>query len=96
MGQCLHQFLLIYHLLWYHGNTFVQQRSRKIGIKLHKNPSSLSNSVFGKIDIKYEISVSELTPPPNLSLIRPKIEKLVKSRTLNPKSKNDVNIGKQR
>ena len=32
--------------------------------------------LYGKIDMKYEISVSELTPPPNFSLIPLKIKKL--------------------
>ena len=34
--------------------------------------------LYGKIDMKYEISVSKLSPPPNFSLIPLKIEKLVK------------------
>ena len=48
--------------------------------------------LYGEIDRKYEIRVSELTPPPNFSLIPLKIEKLVKSWTLTPKTKtkNDV------
>ena len=46
--------------------------------------------LYGKIDMEYEISFSELTYPPNLSLIPLKIEKLVKSWTLTPKTKNDV------
>ena len=47
--------------------------------------------LYGKIDMKYGISVPELTPPPNFSLIPPKTElKLVKSWTLTPKTKNDV------
>ena len=45
---------------------------------------------YEKIDMKYEISVSELTLPPNFSLIPLKIEKLVKSWTFTPKTKNDV------
>ena len=32
--------------------------------------------LYGKTDIKHEISVSELTPPPNFSLIPLKIEKM--------------------
>ena len=36
----------------------------------------------GKTDMKYAISVAELTPPPNFNLIPIKIEKLVKSWTL--------------
>ena len=40
--------------------------------------------------MEYEVSISELTPPPNFSLIPLKIEKLVKSWTLTPKTKNDV------
>ena len=32
--------------------------------------------LYGKTDMKYEISVSELTPPPNFSLIPLKIKKL--------------------
>ena len=46
--------------------------------------------LYGKIDMKYEISFSELIHPPNFSLIPLKIEKLVKSWTLTPKTKNDV------
>ena len=45
--------------------------------------------LYGKIDMKYEISMSELTPLPNFSLIPLKIEKLVKSWTLATKIKND-------
>ena len=41
----------------------------------------------------YEISVSELTLPPNFSLILLKIEKFVKSWTLNPKTENDIITG---
>ena len=32
--------------------------------------------LYGRTDMKYEISVSELTPPPNFSLIPLKIKKL--------------------
>ena len=32
--------------------------------------------LYRKTDMKYEISVSELTPPPNFSLISLKIKKL--------------------
>ena len=32
--------------------------------------------LYGKTDMKYEVSVSELTPPPNFSLIPLKIKKL--------------------
>ena len=32
--------------------------------------------LHGKTDMKYEVSVSELTPPPNFSLIPLKIKKL--------------------
>ena len=46
--------------------------------------------LYGKIDMKYEINFSELTPSLNFSLIPLKIEKLVKSWTLTPKTKNDV------
>ena len=35
--------------------------------------------LFDKINIKYEIRVSELTPPPDFSVISTKNEKLVKS-----------------
>ena len=38
---------------------------------------SLYFHLYGKIDMKYEMSVSELTPPPNFSLIPLKIEKLL-------------------
>ena len=44
-------------------------------------------TLLDKIDTKYEISVSELTPLPNLSLIPLKIEELVKSQTLIPKQR---------
>ena len=46
--------------------------------------------LFGKIDMKYEISVSQLISPPNFSLIPPKIVKVLKSWTLTLKTKNDV------
>ena len=46
--------------------------------------------LYGKIDTKYETSVSELPLPPNISLIPLKIEKLVNSWTLTPKTENDV------
>ena len=42
--------------------------------------------LYGKTDMKYEISVSELTPPPNFSSIPLKIKKL----DFDPKTKNDV------
>ena len=42
-----------------------------------------------KIDMKYEIGISELIPPAKFSLIPLKIEKSVKSWTLTPKTKND-------
>ena len=91
MGHCLQQLLLICHLLCYHGNTFIEQRSNKFSKKMTKNPFiSIKIILYDKIDMKYEISVSKLTPPPNFSLIPLKIEKLVKSRTLTPKTKNDV------
>ena len=48
----------------------------------NKTPLFLANLFcFG---MKYEISASDLTPPPNFSLFPPKIEKLVKSWTLTP------------
>ena len=43
-----------------------------------------------KIDMKYEIGISELIPPAKFSLIPLKIEKSVKSWTLTPKTKNDI------
>ena len=46
--------------------------------------------LYDKIDMKYEINVSELTPPPTFSLIPLKIEKLVKCWTLTTKIKNDL------
>ena len=48
--------------------------------------------LFGKTEMKYEISVSKLTLHQILPL---KVEKLVKSLTLTPKTKNDVIIGNQ-
>ena len=48
-------------------------------IKLVKNDiKPFYFCLYGRIDMKYEISVSELTPPPNFSLILLEIEKLVK------------------
>ena len=46
-------------------------------------------------DMKHEINVSELTPPPNFSLILLKREKLAKSWTLTPETKNNVLLGDQ-
>ena len=46
--------------------------------------------LYGKIDMKYEISLPELTSSPNFGLIPLKIEKLIKSWTLTPKTENDV------
>ena len=51
--------------------------------------------LYGKIDMKYEINFSELTPSLNFSLIPLKIDKLVKSWTLTPKTKNDVITAEQ-
>ena len=50
-------------------------------------------NLVGKIDIKYEISESELTPPPNFGLISLKIEKLVESWTSTTKTRNYVITG---
>ena len=55
------------------------------------NPFSFIKFIlYGKIDTKYEIGVSELTPPPNFSSIPLKVKKLVKSWSLTPKTKNDI------
>ena len=88
MGHCLQQFVLMYHLLCYHDNTFIEQRSNKVSKNDRKLFIFIKFMLCEKIDMKYEISVSELTPPPDFSLIPPKIEKLVKSWTLTPKTKN--------
>ena len=52
-------------------------------------------NLCGKIDMKYEISVSELTPAPNFCLIPLKTEKMVKSWALTPETKNDVITAEQ-
>ena len=57
------------------------------GINLVKNVlKPLYFYLYGKTDMEYEISVSELTPLPNFSLIPLKIKKL----DFDPKTKNDV------
>ena len=43
--------------------------------------------LYGKIDMKYEIRVSELTPPPNFSLIPLKIEKVGQKLDFDPQNK---------
>ena len=53
--------------------TLIEQRSNKFSKKYHL--TSLFLFVW-QIDMKYEISVSELTPLPNFSLIPLKIENL--------------------
>ena len=64
--------------------TLLSNRGR---INLVKNDiKTLYFYLYGKIDMKYEISVSELTYPPNFS----KNRKVGKSWTLAPKTKNDV------
>ena len=47
---------------------------------------------IGKLGMKYDITVSELTPPLSFRLIPLKIEKLVRKWTLSPKRKNSVTI----
>ena len=75
----------------YHGNTFIEQRSNKFSkMTLNHFIILIKFILYGKIDMKYEIGVSELIPPPNFSLIPLKIEKLVKSWTFTPKTKNDI------
>ena len=54
----------IHRPLCYHDNTFIEQRTSFI--------------LFDKIDMTYEIKVSELTPPSNFSLIPVKIKRLSK------------------
>ena len=73
---CIHTYLLlIYHILRYHGNSFIKQRPIKISKKWHKKPIRFINFLlFDKIDMKCKISVSELTPPRNFSLIPLKIK----------------------
>ena len=67
----------------------------------HLNKNDKKTFIFiefilcGKTDIKYEISVSELTHPPNFSLIRLKLKSWSKVGTLTPKTKNDVITGDQ-
>ena len=46
--------------------------------------------LYGTICMKYEISVSELTLPPNFSLIPLKIEKFGQKLDFDPKTKNGV------
>ena len=43
--------------------------------------------LYGKIDMKYEISVSEWTPSPNFSLIPLKIEKVGQKLDFDPGNK---------
>ena len=38
MGHCLQKLLLIYHLLCYHGNTFIEKRLKKVRQKLDFDP----------------------------------------------------------
>ena len=75
MGHCLQYLLLIYCLLCYHGNTFVEQTSL-INLVLKNVVKPLYFYFYGKTDMKYEISTSELTIPPNFTLIPLKIKKL--------------------
>ena len=64
--------------------TFLLNRGR---INLVKNDiKTFYFYLYGKIGMKYEISVSELTCPPNFS----KNRNVGKSWTLAPKTKNDV------
>ena len=50
------------------------------------NLVKMSLSFICMAKLKYEISISELTPPPNFSLILLKIKKL----DFDPKTKNEV------
>ena len=71
--------------------TLLLNRGRINVVKMTLNPFIFIKFIlYGKIDTKYEISASELTPPTNFSLIPLKMEKLVKSSTLAPKTNNDV------
>ena len=73
----------MYRLLCYHGNTLLN-RGR---INLVKNViKPVYFYLYGKTDIKYEISFSELTPSPNFSLIPLKSKRL----DFDPKTKDDV------
>ena len=86
--------LFRHHLLCYHGNTFIEQWLNK-NHKNDKNSIIFINLIWlGKIDFKYEISVSELTAPPNFGFPS-NIGNLVKSWTLTPKRKNYIMTGNQ-
>ena len=76
--------------------TLLLKRGENIQLKNDISPFIFIRFILcGKTDIKYEISLSELTPPLNFSLMPPKIEKLTKSWTMTPETKNDVITGDQ-
>ena len=93
MGHCLHHLLLIYHLLRYYGNNLLNRGPVKLypGLEV----PNINFILFDKIDMTYKISVSELTPPPNFSLIPPKNKKSAKSWNLIRKTRSDLITGDQ-
>ena len=60
MGHCLHQLLLIYRPLCYHGKTLMNRARLKL-IKNDTKPNEKKNKnifiKFSKIDMEYEMNI---------------------------------------